>query len=165
MLVIAVFAVGSMLSAYQSASNVATPRSFSLVVADDVSQNALSTFIGAFIFSIVAQVALMNEYYGNAGRFALFIITVCVFAIVIFNFIRWVDRIARDGAGIIEVVVRLEKGLATLASLGDEVMKTAAVEQGRLVFAHAEQSLKVTEEIAKLRSVSSFAVSQNSDNS
>ena len=97
MLVIAVFAVGSMLSAYQSASNAATPRSFSLVIADDVSQNALSTFIGAFIFSIVAQVALMNGYYNNAGRFALFILTTTVFALVIFSFIRWVDRIARLG--------------------------------------------------------------------
>ena len=49
MLAIAVFAVGSMVSAYASASNAATPRSFPLVIADDVSQNALSTFIGAFI--------------------------------------------------------------------------------------------------------------------
>ncbi len=97
MLVIAVFAVGSMLSAYQSASNAATPRSFTLVLADDVSQNALSTFIGAFIFSIVAQIALMNGYYGDAGRFALFAITIFVFALVIFGFIRWVDRIAKLG--------------------------------------------------------------------
>lgn len=97
MLVIAVFAVGAMLSAYQSASNAATPRTFSLVIADDVSQNALSTFIGAFIFSIVAQIALMNGYYGDAAHFALFVITILVFALVIFSFIRWVDRIARLG--------------------------------------------------------------------
>ncbi len=56
MLVIAVFAAGSMLSAYASASTVATPRSFAVVVADDVSQYALSTFIGAFIFGIVALI-------------------------------------------------------------------------------------------------------------
>lgn len=97
MLVMAVFAVGSMLSAYQSASSAATPRAFTLVLADDVSQNALSTFIGAFIFSIVAQVALTNGYYDRAGRFSLFVMTVFVFAIVIFNFIRWIDRIAHLG--------------------------------------------------------------------
>ena len=51
MLVVATFAVGSMISAFASASGSATPRSFPLVVSDDVSQNALSTFIGAFIFS------------------------------------------------------------------------------------------------------------------
>lgn len=49
MLVIATFSVSSMVSAYASASNTATPRAFSLVVADDASQNALSTFLGAFI--------------------------------------------------------------------------------------------------------------------
>ncbi|MEO6422009.1 MAG: DUF2254 domain-containing protein [Candidatus Nitrotoga sp.] len=97
MLVMSVFAVGSMLSAYQSASSAATPRAFMLMLADDVSQNALSTFIGAFIFSIVAQVALTNEYYESSGRFALFVMTVFVFALVIFSFIRWVDRIARLG--------------------------------------------------------------------
>lgn len=97
MLVIAVFAVGAMLSAYASASNAATPRSFSMVIADDVSQNALSTFIGSFIFSIVALIALMNGYYEEAGRFTLFLVTIVVFAIVILSFIRWVDCIARLG--------------------------------------------------------------------
>lgn len=97
MLGVATFAVGSMLTAYASASNTATPRSFRLVIADDVSQNALSSFIGAFIFSIVALVALENGYYGQAGRFILFILSIIVFAIIIFNFIRWIDRIARLG--------------------------------------------------------------------
>jgi len=97
MLVMAVFAVGSMLSAYQSASSAATPRAFTLVLADDVSQNALSTFIGAFIFSIVAQVALTNGYYERDGRFTLFVMTIFVFALVIFSFIRWIDRIAHLG--------------------------------------------------------------------
>lgn len=97
MLVIAMFAVGAMLSAYGSASNSATPRSFPLVVGDDVSQNALSTFIGAFIFSIVALAAILNGFYEQPGRFVLFVITVVVFAIVILSFVRWVDRIARLG--------------------------------------------------------------------
>ena len=63
MLVIATFAVASMVSSYASASSTATPRSFTLVVADDVSQNALSTFIGAFIFSIVALIVLKSGYF------------------------------------------------------------------------------------------------------
>lgn len=97
MLVIATFAVASMVSAYSSAANEATPRTFTLVVADDVSQNALSTFVGSFIFSIVAIVTLKNSYYGEAGRFTLFALTLLVFAIVIGVFVRWVDRIARLG--------------------------------------------------------------------
>ncbi|MEO5945318.1 MAG: DUF2254 domain-containing protein [Chitinophagaceae bacterium] len=97
MLVIAIFAVGSMLSAFSAASSSATPRSFKLVVADDVSQNALSVYIGSFIFSIVALVALKNGYYGQAGYFTLFILTLLVFAVVIITFLRWVERISKLG--------------------------------------------------------------------
>ncbi len=97
MLVIATLAVTSMVSAYASTSNSATPRSFPLVVADDVSQNALSTFIGAFIFSIVALTAVNNNYFEVAGHFTIFILTIIVFALVILTFVRWVDRIARLG--------------------------------------------------------------------
>lgn len=97
MLVIATFSVASMVSAYASASSTATPRSLSLVVADDVSQNALSTFVGAFIFSIVALTAVKNAYFDKAGLFILFILTATVFGMVIITFVRWVDRIARLG--------------------------------------------------------------------
>ena len=97
MLVIATFAVASMVSAYASASTTATPRSFALIISDDVSQNALSTFIGAFIFSIVALIALQNGYYEKSGRFALFTLTLITFTVVILTFVAWVDRIARLG--------------------------------------------------------------------
>jgi hypothetical protein len=83
MLVIATFAVASMVAAYASASNTATPRAFSVVVSDDVSQNSLSTFIGAFISSVVALIALQNGYFGKAGRFALFILTLMMLAMII----------------------------------------------------------------------------------
>ena len=97
MLVIAIFAVGSMISAFAAASSTATPRSFKLVVADDVSQNALSIYIGSFIYSIVASVAFKNGYYGKAGHFVLFILTLTVFLLVIITFIRWVERISKLG--------------------------------------------------------------------
>lgn len=97
MLVIAIFAVGSMLSAFSAASGTATPRSFKIIVADDVSQNALSVYIGSFIFSIVASVALKNGYYGEAGYFTLFVLTLIVFALVIITFLKWVERISKLG--------------------------------------------------------------------
>lgn len=97
MLVIATFAVASMVSAYASASTTASPRSFTLVVADDISQRALSTFIGAFIFSIVGLTAAKNGFFGSTGIFVLFLFTVFVFGVVILTFVYWVDRIARLG--------------------------------------------------------------------
>jgi len=141
MLVIAVFAVGAMISAYASASRAATPRSFAVVIADDVSQNALSTFIGAFIFSIIAQVALLNGYYEKAGRFALFLITIAVFGIVIIGFVRWVDRIARLGRlgatidkveQVVAIALRRRHQRPTLGAV-----KAAGGEQGVAIYADA----------------------------
>lgn len=97
MLVISTFAVASMISAFTSASSTATPRSFKIVVTDDVSQNALSIFIGSFIFSIVATIALDSGYYDKAGKFTLFLFTLIFFTTVILTFLRWVDRISRLG--------------------------------------------------------------------
>lgn len=98
MLMMATFAVASMVAAYSSASRTATPRAFPLIVGDGVSQDALSAFIGAFIYSVVALLALMNGHFDRkAGQFLLFALTISVLAIVIITFIRWVDNIARLG--------------------------------------------------------------------
>ncbi len=115
MLVIATFAVASMVAAYDSTSSTATPRSFGLVIADDVSQNALSTFVGAFIFSIVALTAVKNDFYEAAGRVVLFALTVGVFAVVVITFVRWVDRIARLGR--LETTIDKVEKAATAALL------------------------------------------------
>lgn len=97
MLVIASLAVGSMVSAYASASNTASPRAFPLVVADDISQFALSAFIGTFIYSLVGLIAVKNSDYDAGGHFVMFILTILVFGIVILTFVTWIDRIARLG--------------------------------------------------------------------
>lgn len=98
MLMMATFAVASMVASYASASSSATPRSFPLIIADDLSQNALSAFIGAFIYSVVALVAMMNGIYGGTGsRFILFSLTILVLAAVVITFMRWVDNIVRLG--------------------------------------------------------------------
>ncbi|MBT8085613.1 MAG: DUF2254 domain-containing protein [Woeseia sp.] len=97
MLVIATLAVASMVSAYASAASTATPRAFSLLISDDVSKNALSIFMGAFIYTFVSLVALENGFYQRGGNFVLFILTIAVLAWVILTFVRWVDWIARLG--------------------------------------------------------------------
>lgn len=129
MLVMAIFAVGSMVAAYASASNTASPRSFPLVIADDSSQTALSAFVGAFIFSIVGLVALTEGYYGKAGLFMLFLLTIAVLGMVIFTFVSWVDQIARLGrlghitdkveSATAEALIRCKKASARHAAVFD----------------------------------------------
>ncbi|KAF0674503.1 DUF2254 domain-containing protein [Profundibacterium mesophilum] len=97
MLGVATIAVASMVSAYASAGGSATPRAFALIISDWLSREALSSSIGAFIFSIVGIIAIKVGYFGIAGRFALFLFTIAIFAWVIVTFVRWVDNIARLG--------------------------------------------------------------------
>lgn len=115
MLGVATFAVASMVAAYASTGQSATARAFPLVVADDVSQNALSIFVGAFIFAIVGLSATTNGYFGKAGRFTLFLLTLLALAVVVLVFVRWVDSIARLGR-LGAVVEKVEQ--ATAASMG-----------------------------------------------
>jgi len=67
------------------------------------------------------------------------------------------NAIARDGAGTIEVVIRMLKALATLKSVGNKHMEKAALESARLVIAYAEQALQIPPDIAKLHALSGFA--------
>ncbi|MGJ9420346.1 DUF2254 domain-containing protein [Massilia sp. CMS3.1] len=115
MLGVATFAVASMVSAYASTGQSATARAFPLVVADDTSQNALSIFVGAFIFAIVALSATTNDYFGKAGRFTLFVLTVLTIVIVVLVFVRWVDSIARLGR-LGAVIAKVEQATAEAMS-------------------------------------------------
>lgn len=142
MLVVATFAVGSMVSAYASASTTATPRSFPLIVADDLSQNALSTFLAAFVYSVIALVAVHQETFGVFGRFLLFSLTMVMFAVVVLILIAWVDRIARLGR-LGTVVARIEHNtgdvlerFAKMPHLGAWPLPDDAPSHGREVFAH-----------------------------
>jgi uncharacterized membrane protein len=54
--------------------------------------------------------------------------------------------IARDGAGMLEVQLRLQKALQALASLEDSAIESAAKRHSRLALARAGRALELTEE-------------------
>jgi uncharacterized membrane protein len=61
--------------------------------------------------------------------------------------------IARDGAGLVEVQLRLQKALVALAEGSDGAMAAAAREQSRRAFARAEATLTQPEDLAHLGAV------------
>lgn len=135
MLGVATFAVGSMLADYSSASNSATPRSFPLIIADDVSQNALSSFIGAFIFGIVAYVALENGYYGPAGRFGSY----STFGEA--GQYHWESR---------------DRAFRSLASLDYPNIKEVSKAHAQFAFSYAKKTLTLDKEIELLKQAVQF---------
>ena len=58
--------------------------------------------------------------------------------------------IARDGAGTVEVQIRLQKALASLASLGNDEIEMAAVRHSRLALKRAKHALTLTEDFENL---------------
>lgn len=97
MLAVTTFSLSTMVAAYTAATSNVTPRATQLLLADNTSQNALSVFIGSFIFSVVSIVALSIGIYGDSGRLVLFVVTVLVLIIIIGVMIRWVNYLSGLG--------------------------------------------------------------------
>lgn len=108
MLTVAIFAVTAMVSAFSSVTTTATPRASRLIMQDRSSQNALAAFLSAFIYAIVALVAVSAIPYGTLGRFFLFIGYVLIIAWVLVSFIRWVDQVSKLGR-VNDTIRRVEK--------------------------------------------------------
>lgn len=97
MLTATTFTLGIMVSAFASASSVATPRATRLLIADTTTQNVVSTFIGAFLYSIVGIIALDLGIYDGAGRVVLLAVTVAVTGFVVVTLLRWFHHLTTFG--------------------------------------------------------------------
>lgn len=108
MLAVTTFSLTTMVSAYSSAASAGTPRSTQLFLADRTSQNALSTFVGAFAFSVVGIVALSLDVYSEIGRTVLFVGSVLVVVAVLVSLLRWIGFLTVFGR-MADVIDRVEK--------------------------------------------------------
>ena len=107
MLAVAIFSIGTMVSALQAAASQATPRTRPLLTEDRTAQTAISWFIGAFIFSVAGVVGLRMDLFATAGRVALFVLALGVIAMVVVVMVSWIERLSRMG-GVAEVVDKVE---------------------------------------------------------
>lgn len=107
LLAVAIFSLGIMVSSLQAAASAATPRARPLLMRDRTAQNAISVFIGGFIFAIVGTVGLSTSYYNQPSRVILFLATCLVIVSVIYALIRWIGRLSNMG-DVSEVIDLLE---------------------------------------------------------
>ncbi len=68
MLSVTIFSLSTLVAALASATSNVTPRATRLLTEDSTAQNALATFLGAFLFSLVGIIALQTGLYGDTGR-------------------------------------------------------------------------------------------------
>jgi uncharacterized membrane protein len=97
MLAVTTFSLSTMVTAYGAASSGVTPRATTLVMEDTTTQNALATFIGSFLFSLVGIIALSTGAYGTQGRVLLFAVTIAVVILIVYTLLRWIDHLSRLG--------------------------------------------------------------------
>lgn len=94
LLAVATFSVGAMVTAYTAVSQGATPRVAALVTSDGQTQRSLATFVGAFLYAIVAVTAINAGYYGAEGRAILFLVSLAVVALVAYRLLAWINRLS-----------------------------------------------------------------------
>lgn len=94
LLAVATFSVGAMVTAYTAVSQGATPRVAALVTSDGQTQRSLATFVGAFLYAIVAVTAINAHYYDAGGRAILFLVSLAVVALVAYRLLAWINRLS-----------------------------------------------------------------------
>lgn len=114
LLAVATFSLGAWVSAYTAVSQAATPRVAALVTADEATQKSLATFVGAFLYAVVAVTAVNAQYYGLEGRAVLYLTSLGVVGLVAFRLLGWINRLSHLArlSHMIELVEeRAERGL------------------------------------------------------
>lgn len=118
LLAVAIFALATMFQAFQAAAQAATPRARPLMTEDGTAQTAVSTFIGAFLFSLLALIGLSTGLYAEADLPVLFALTLTLVGVVVYALIRLIERLSGFG-GVEEAIHAIE--LAACEAIRAEV--------------------------------------------
>lgn len=108
MLAVATFSIGIMVSAFSSVAGNITPRATVVVMNDKTAQNAISSFLAAFLYSVIVKVALGQELYSKSGILIIFILTILVLIYLVFILIQWIGTLSKLGR-LNDTVKKIEK--------------------------------------------------------
>lgn len=108
MLSVAIFSLGTMVSALEAAAGSATPRARILVSEDRTAHTAISTFIGAFLFGVLGTAGLVMDAFGPGGQVIMAGMTLLIVALVVVVLVLWIRRLS-DMGGVPQVVDVVEQ--------------------------------------------------------
>lgn len=97
MLPVATFSLSIAVNAYNAAAQTATPRAIALLQEDPTTQKTLATFLGAFVFAVVAVIGQSANYYDAGARVILFLASILVMSVVVFTLLRWIGYLQDFG--------------------------------------------------------------------
>ena len=139
MLTVAVFSASTMVASFSAVASTATPRASQLLIEDSTIQNTLATFVGAFLYSVIALVGLNAQIYGGGGRLVLFGFTLLVLLVVVVVLLRWLDYLSVLGR-LGETISRVEA--ATTKAMAQRLKKPFMGGQKQTENARGEHPLR-----------------------
>ncbi|MCT8160694.1 DUF2254 domain-containing protein [Pseudoruegeria sp. SHC-113] len=98
MLAVATFSLGVMVSSHRTLAQQATPRIHRLLLEDTSTQTMLATFIGAFVYALVAIILFNIGAYSSGASVVVFIATLGVVLAIVVSLVRWIARLTRLGS-------------------------------------------------------------------
>lgn len=112
MLAVTTFSLSIAVNAFAAAAANATPRATAILQQDPTTQNVLSTFLGAFLFSLIGLIGLRTDFYDRSGQVFLFLTTLVVVALVVIALLRWIGHITNFGR-MHDILWRVEQAART----------------------------------------------------
>lgn len=98
MLAVTTFSLNVMVSAYRTASGMATPRVYRLLLEDTVTHSVLATFVGGFVYSLSAVILFHARVYSEDAAVVVFGFTIFVVVLIVVAILRWIDHLESLGS-------------------------------------------------------------------
>ncbi|MDX5406749.1 MAG: DUF2254 domain-containing protein [Chromatiaceae bacterium] len=97
MLAVTTFSLSIMIAAFSASTNSVSPRATRLLMEDSTTHNALATFVGSFLYSIVSIILLNTKLYNERGEVVLFVTTIVVTALIVITILVWINHLSGLG--------------------------------------------------------------------
>ncbi|ODN72532.1 DUF2254 domain-containing protein [Methylobrevis pamukkalensis] len=94
MLPVTTFSLSTMVSGFSAATSNVTPRATPLVTEDRTAQNAISIFLGSFIYAVMGLVTMHLGFFGDEGSISLFCVSLAMMIWIVVTFLRWMDHLS-----------------------------------------------------------------------
>jgi uncharacterized membrane protein len=112
MLAVVTFSLTIMVTGFSRAEGQWTPRSHTLLREDTLTHSVLATFLGAYLYALIAIILRAADVFGESELVVLFFTTLLVVAAIIWSIIRWILHL--EGYGSLTLTARqLERRAAS----------------------------------------------------
>ncbi|WP_088625261.1 DUF2254 domain-containing protein [Oceanicola sp. 22II-s10i] len=108
MLTVTTFSLTVMAATHRSVASLWTPRAHQILLQDTTTHTVLATFVGAYLYALIAIVLRETEVFQGEELLVLFGMTLLVALLVVAAIVRWISHLEMFGS-LIETASRIEE--------------------------------------------------------